>query len=142
MLTSRSTHNMGIVAHIQDIAVARTQKGKKMGLRVLQALVHVAAEYGAFKVGFPLSVATQEFPDQVRALRSHTHGLNITGKAISDAGRILLIGTTSHSQTISDLVGDNHSPFTAQIFFHIFLPVLPLLLLGNVRTWNNLLTDC
>jgi len=46
---------MGIVAHVQDIAVARTQKGKKMGLRVLEALVHAATEYGAFKVGIPLS---------------------------------------------------------------------------------------
>lgn len=44
------THNMGIVAHVEDIAVARTQRGKKMGLRVLEALVHAATEYGAYKV--------------------------------------------------------------------------------------------
>jgi len=41
---------MGIVAHIQDIAVARSQKGKKIGLKVLEALVHAAAEFGAYKV--------------------------------------------------------------------------------------------
>jgi len=56
---SISTHNMGIVAHIQDIVVARTQKGKKMGLRVLEALVHAATEYGAYKVGVPLLALEQ-----------------------------------------------------------------------------------
>ena len=49
---------MGIVAHVHDIAVARTQKGKRMGLRVLEALVYAAAEYGAYKVGIPLQVFT------------------------------------------------------------------------------------
>lgn len=50
------THSMGIVAHVQDIAVARTQKGKKMGLRVLEALVYAATEYGAYKVCFLFSL--------------------------------------------------------------------------------------
>lgn len=59
---------MGIVAHIQDIAVARTQKGKRMGLRVLEALVYAATEYGAYKVGIPLPEATQESCDQIQAL--------------------------------------------------------------------------
>jgi glucosamine-phosphate N-acetyltransferase len=43
---------LGVVAHVQDIAVARNQKGKKMGLRVLEALVYAASEYGAYKVSF------------------------------------------------------------------------------------------
>jgi hypothetical protein len=51
---------MGIVAHVQDIAVARTQKGKRIGLRVLEALVYAAAEYGAYKVGIPSRIATPE----------------------------------------------------------------------------------
>jgi len=45
------TLGMGVVAHVQDIAVAKSQKGKKIGLKVLQALVYAAAEYGALKVG-------------------------------------------------------------------------------------------
>ena len=51
LLFERSfAHGLGVVAHVRDIAVARSQKGKKIGLKVLQALVYAAAEYGAHKV--------------------------------------------------------------------------------------------
>jgi glucosamine-phosphate N-acetyltransferase len=50
MLERKFIHNMGVVGHIEDLAVARDQKGKKMGLRVLEALVHVANCNGAYKV--------------------------------------------------------------------------------------------
>lgn len=43
-------HGLGIVGHVEDIAVARDQKGKKMGLRILEALIHVAGERGCYKV--------------------------------------------------------------------------------------------
>jgi glucosamine-phosphate N-acetyltransferase len=50
MMERKFIHNMGVVGHIEDLAVARDQKGKKMGLRVLEALVHVATCHGCYKV--------------------------------------------------------------------------------------------
>jgi hypothetical protein len=44
-------HGLGVVGHIEDIAVARDQKGKKMGLRILEALTFAASERGCYKVG-------------------------------------------------------------------------------------------
>lgn len=43
-------HNLGLVGHIEDIAVAKDQQGKKLGLRIIQALDHVAKEVGCYKV--------------------------------------------------------------------------------------------
>jgi glucosamine-phosphate N-acetyltransferase len=50
LLERKFIHGMGVVGHIEDLAVARDQKGKKMGLRVLEALVHVAKCNGCYKV--------------------------------------------------------------------------------------------
>ncbi|CAD0109147.1 unnamed protein product [Aureobasidium uvarum] len=38
-----------IVGHIEDIAVAKDQQGKKLGLRIIQALDHVAEKVGCYK---------------------------------------------------------------------------------------------
>ena len=43
-------HNIATNGRIEDIAVARDQKGKKMGLRILEALVHLSVEAGCHKV--------------------------------------------------------------------------------------------
>ncbi len=43
-------HNRGLVGHIEDIAVAKDQQGKKLGLRLIQALDHVADQVGCYKV--------------------------------------------------------------------------------------------
>ena len=43
-------HGLGVVGHIEDIAVAPDQKGKRMGLRILDALVFAAKERGCYKV--------------------------------------------------------------------------------------------
>lgn len=45
-------HNLGLVGHIEDIAVAKDQQGKKLGLRIIQALDFVAEKVGCYKVGF------------------------------------------------------------------------------------------
>ncbi|CAD0089161.1 unnamed protein product [Aureobasidium vineae] len=37
---------LGQVGHIEDIAVAKDQQGKKLGLRIIQALDHVAEKVG------------------------------------------------------------------------------------------------
>lgn len=44
-------HELGLVGHIEDIAVAKDQQGKKLGLRIIQALDYVAAKVGCYKVG-------------------------------------------------------------------------------------------
>ena len=43
-------HNLGQVGHIEDIAVAKDQQGKKLGLRIIQALDYVAEKVGCYKV--------------------------------------------------------------------------------------------
>lgn len=43
-------HSLGMVGHIEDIAVEKGQQGKKLGLRIIQALDHVAAQVGCYKV--------------------------------------------------------------------------------------------
>jgi GNAT superfamily N-acetyltransferase len=48
---NNSIHSLGQVGHIEDIAVAKDQQGKKLGLRIIQALDHVAEKVGCYKVG-------------------------------------------------------------------------------------------
>ena len=48
--TNNSIHSLGQVGHIEDIAVAKDQQGKKLGLRIIQALDHVAEKVGCYKV--------------------------------------------------------------------------------------------
>jgi glucosamine-phosphate N-acetyltransferase len=43
-------NNLAANGRIEDIAVARDQKGKKMGLRILEALVHLSSGAGCLKV--------------------------------------------------------------------------------------------
>jgi len=45
-----SIHGLGLVGHIEDIAVAKDQQGKKLGLRIIQALDYVAEKVGCYKV--------------------------------------------------------------------------------------------
>lgn len=45
-------HQLGLVGHIEDIAVAKDQQGKKLGLRIIQALDFVAEKVGCYKVCF------------------------------------------------------------------------------------------
>lgn len=54
-----SIHNLGSVGHIEDIAVAKDQQGKKLGLRMIQALDYVAEQVGCYKVGAATLVPLQ-----------------------------------------------------------------------------------
>ena len=45
-----SIHDLGMVGHIEDIAVAKDQQGKKLGLRIIEALSGVAEKVGCYKV--------------------------------------------------------------------------------------------
>ncbi|EGS22673.1 glucosamine-6-phosphate acetyltransferase-like protein [Thermochaetoides thermophila DSM 1495] len=42
-------HQLGSVGHIEDIAVAKDQQGKKLGLRLIQALDYIAKQTGCYK---------------------------------------------------------------------------------------------
>lgn len=48
-----SIHNLGKVGHIEDIAVAKDQQGKKLGLRIIQALDYISEKVGCYKVRLP-----------------------------------------------------------------------------------------
>ncbi|KAK6533265.1 Glucosamine-phosphate N-acetyltransferase-like protein [Orbilia ellipsospora] len=41
--------NCGLVGHIEDIAVAKDKQGKRLGLRMIQALDHIAEQAGCYK---------------------------------------------------------------------------------------------
>ena len=43
---------VGLIGHIEDIAVAKNQQGKKLGLRIIQALDYVAKSVGCYKVSW------------------------------------------------------------------------------------------
>lgn len=51
-------HSLGMVGHIEDIAVEKNQQGKKLGLRIIQALDFVAAHVGCYKVCVFLSLTS------------------------------------------------------------------------------------
>ncbi|GAO18791.1 uncharacterized protein UV8b_05900 [Ustilaginoidea virens] len=49
MIEHKFIHSLGSVGHIEDIAVAKDQQGKKLGLRLIQALDRVAEALGCYK---------------------------------------------------------------------------------------------
>ncbi|KAK8023837.1 hypothetical protein PG993_011903 [Apiospora rasikravindrae] len=54
-------HSLGLVGHIEDIAVAKDQQGKKLGLRLIQALDYVAEKVGCYKTILDCSEANEGF---------------------------------------------------------------------------------
>lgn len=60
-LLAASIHNLGMVGHIEDIAVAKDQQGKKLGLRLIQALDFIANKIGCYKTILDCSDANEGF---------------------------------------------------------------------------------
>jgi len=56
-----SIHHLGVVGHIEDIAVSKDQQGKKLGLRIIQALDFVAENTGCYKTILDCSEANEGF---------------------------------------------------------------------------------
>jgi len=53
--------NCGAVGHIEDIAVASDQQGKKLGLKIIQALDGIAEKVGCYKSILDCSEKNQVF---------------------------------------------------------------------------------
>ncbi|KAK6526678.1 Glucosamine-phosphate N-acetyltransferase-like protein [Arthrobotrys megalospora] len=53
--------NCGLVGHIEDIAVAKEQQGKKLGLRMINALDYIAEKAGCYKSILDCSESNQGF---------------------------------------------------------------------------------
>lgn len=49
-MRAHSIHNLGLVGHIEDIVVNKDQQGKKLGLRIIEALDYIAERIGCYKV--------------------------------------------------------------------------------------------
>jgi len=54
-------HHLGLVGHIEDIAVAKDQQGKKLGQKMIQALDFVAEKVGCYKCILDCSEANEGF---------------------------------------------------------------------------------
>jgi glucosamine-phosphate N-acetyltransferase len=74
-------NNLATNGRIEDIAVARDQKGKKMGLRILQALVHFSTTAGCHKTIVNCSEANEAFHGQYGFVRDGSHMILHHGSA-------------------------------------------------------------
>jgi GNAT superfamily N-acetyltransferase len=81
-------HQLGLVGHIEDIAVAKDQQGKKLGLRIIQALDFVAEKVGCYKV------CTTEGEDGIQGKRDWT-GADYTDRLFWIAQRRMRASTSS-----------------------------------------------
>lgn len=61
MTTVNSIHRLGLVGHIEDIAVAKDQQGKKLGFKLIQALDFIAEKVGCYKCILDCSEANEGF---------------------------------------------------------------------------------
>lgn len=51
-----SLYELGTQGHLEDIAIASDMQGKKFGVKLIQALDHIAKEVGCYKVINPFEV--------------------------------------------------------------------------------------
>ncbi|KAI9713813.1 MAG: Glucosamine-phosphate N-acetyltransferase-like protein [Bogoriella megaspora] len=78
MVERKFVHGMSSVGHIQDIAVAKNQSGKNLGLRMLTALDYLARDVGCYKTVVTSTEANEAFHAQAGFRRrglemSHHH---------------------------------------------------------------------
>ena len=58
---SHSIHDLGNVAHIEEIAIRKEEQGKKLGLKMIQALGSVAKNVGCYKSILGSGLANEGF---------------------------------------------------------------------------------
>ena len=61
LIATSSIRNLGLVGHIEDIAVTRDQQGKKLGLRIIHAMDYIADGVGCYKAILDCSEANEGF---------------------------------------------------------------------------------
>ncbi|ETS82062.1 hypothetical protein PFICI_07064 [Pestalotiopsis fici W106-1] len=61
VIEQKFIHALAKVGHIEDIAVAKNQQGKKLGLRLIQALDFIAEKVGCYKTILDCSEANEGF---------------------------------------------------------------------------------
>lgn len=49
LIEHKFVHKNGIVGHIEDIAVDSSHQGKKLGIRIIEALKYIAQQTGCYK---------------------------------------------------------------------------------------------
>jgi glucosamine-phosphate N-acetyltransferase len=50
VLERKLLRNAGLIGHIEDIAVSKSMQGRKLGLRLINALDAISAAMGCYKV--------------------------------------------------------------------------------------------
>jgi glucosamine-phosphate N-acetyltransferase len=60
-LERKFLRGLGMVGHIEDIAVDKSQQGKKLGLRVIQALTGISERMGSYKTILNCSTSNVPF---------------------------------------------------------------------------------
>lgn len=63
-------HECGLVGHIEDIAVARSEQGKKLGLRVIHTLTEIGRRQGAYKIILDCSEHNVKFYEKCGYVRA------------------------------------------------------------------------
>lgn len=64
-MEQKFTRNLGRVGHIEDIAVDKSMQGRKLGLRIIQALTGISETTGCYKTILNCS------DENIRALLSY-----------------------------------------------------------------------
>ncbi|KAF2116711.1 hypothetical protein BDV96DRAFT_598576 [Lophiotrema nucula] len=100
-------HNLGLVGHIEDIAVAKDQQGKKLGLRVIQALDFVAEKVGCYKSILDCSEANEGFYVKCGFKRA---GLEMAHYYGQNKPKVCRRSSKIEPRWMSDLHGDKFAP--------------------------------
>ncbi|CAO3613376.1 unnamed protein product [Cunninghamella echinulata] len=61
LIERKFVHHNGIVGHIEDIAVANNQQGKKLGLRMIEALQYIGLKKNCYKIILDCSIKNVPF---------------------------------------------------------------------------------
>ncbi|KAJ2906012.1 Acetyltransferase [Zalerion maritima] len=61
LIEKKFIHSLGSAGHIEDIAVDKTQQGKKLGLRIINALDFISEKVGCYKTILDCSEANEGF---------------------------------------------------------------------------------
>ncbi|KAK9478401.1 acyl-CoA N-acyltransferase [Lipomyces japonicus] len=54
-------HECGLVGHIEDIAVAKSEQGKKLGIKLIRALTFIGEKVGCYKIILDCSPHNEQF---------------------------------------------------------------------------------